>query len=142
MHAESPKPQDILVQQRRNRPVSPHLSIYRPQITWIASGLNRITGVAISGLMYLYFMGYALGPMAGLHLESTVLAASFAAWPLVAKIAAKTAVAMPFMFHCWNSIRHLVWDAGMGFAKGTVIKSGWSIVAATVVSTLYVVFGY
>lgn len=41
--------QRLLQEQRRRRPNSPHLSIYKPQITWILSSLNRITGVALSG---------------------------------------------------------------------------------------------
>ena len=39
----------LLRQQRARRPNSPHLTIYRPQLTWILSSLNRITGVAVSG---------------------------------------------------------------------------------------------
>lgn len=40
---------ELLRQQRKVRPVSPHLTIYQPQITAVLSGLHRITGVAIGG---------------------------------------------------------------------------------------------
>lgn len=40
---------ELLRQQRKLRPVSPHLQIYQPQITWYLSGLHRVTGVALGG---------------------------------------------------------------------------------------------
>jgi succinate dehydrogenase (ubiquinone) cytochrome b560 subunit len=40
---------ELLRQQRKVRPVSPHLTIYQPQITWYLSGLHRITGAAVGG---------------------------------------------------------------------------------------------
>ena len=39
----------IIAAQRKNRPISPHLSIYKPQIPWVLSSLNRITGALLSG---------------------------------------------------------------------------------------------
>jgi succinate dehydrogenase (ubiquinone) cytochrome b560 subunit len=39
----------IIAAQRKNRPISPHLSIYKPQIPWVLSSLNRITGAVLSG---------------------------------------------------------------------------------------------
>lgn len=39
----------LLRQQRKVRPVSPHLSIYQPQITWYLSGAHRVTGAAVGG---------------------------------------------------------------------------------------------
>ena len=89
----------ILAAQRRNRPVSPHISIYRPQITWYASGFNRITGVALSGIFYLYGIAYLAAPVLGLHLESASVAAAFAAWPVVLKVFTKALLAFPFTFH-------------------------------------------
>lgn len=40
---------ELLRQQRKVRPVSPHLSIYQPQITWYLSGAHRVTGAAVGG---------------------------------------------------------------------------------------------
>lgn len=48
---------EILRQQRKVRPVSPHLTIYQPQITMVLSGLHRVTGVAVGGgknILYRY----------------------------------------------------------------------------------------
>lgn len=42
---------ELLRQQRKVRPISPHLSIYQPQLTWYGSAAHRITGCAIGGGM-------------------------------------------------------------------------------------------
>jgi succinate dehydrogenase (ubiquinone) cytochrome b560 subunit len=53
---------EILAKQRLNRPVAPHLSIYKPQITWYGSALNRVTGVALSGAFYAFGALYLIAP--------------------------------------------------------------------------------
>jgi succinate dehydrogenase (ubiquinone) cytochrome b560 subunit len=64
------------------------------------------------------------------------MAAAFAAWPVAAKVAAKFAVAWPFTFHCFNGLRHLVWDMGKSFTNKAVIKTGWTIVGLSAASAL------
>jgi succinate dehydrogenase (ubiquinone) cytochrome b560 subunit len=126
-----------LAKQRLHRPVSPHLTIYRPQITWISSALNRVTGVAVSGVFYLFGISYLVAPAFGWHLESAVLAASFAAWPVAAKVATKFAFAMPFVFHSINSLRHIVWDFGKQITNQQVKTTGWAAVGLSVAASLY-----
>ncbi|RHZ44634.1 succinate dehydrogenase cytochrome b560 subunit [Aspergillus thermomutatus] len=126
----------ILAQQRLNRPVSPHLSIYRPQITWIGSSAHRITGIALSGSLYLFATAYLAAPLFGWHLESASIAAAFGALPIAAKVLIKGTAAFPFVYHCLNGVRHLVWDLGRGISNQQVIKSGWAVVGLTVVSAL------
>ena len=46
---------ELLRQQRKVRPVSPHLEIYQPQITWYLSGIHRITGCALGAGKYYIF---------------------------------------------------------------------------------------
>ncbi|KAH8423589.1 succinate dehydrogenase cytochrome b560 subunit [Aspergillus melleus] len=133
-------PTKILEQQRLNRPVAPHLSIYRPQITWYASAFNRVTGVALSGGLYLFATAYLAAPLLGWHLESPSLVAAFAALPIVAKVAIKGTVAFPFTFHCMNGVRHLVWDLGRGITNQQVIRSGWTVVGLSVASALFLAF--
>jgi len=132
----------ILAKQRLARPTSPHLSIYRPQITWYASGLNRITGVILSGALYVWALGYLAAPYTGWHFESAPMAAAFAAWPAVAKIGTKVFLAMPFFFHSLNGLRHLAWDMGIGFANQTVIRTGWAAVAGATAFTAFYSFIY
>lgn len=132
--------QSILAKQRLQRPISPHLTIYRPQITWVPSALHRITGSVLSGAFYLFGAGYLVAPLMGWHLGSQALAASFAAWPVVAKVLTKMFFATPFVFHSINGLRHLVWDFAKGFGKQTVSQTGWITVGLTAIGTLLLVF--
>ncbi|EEQ33919.1 succinate dehydrogenase cytochrome b560 subunit [Microsporum canis CBS 113480] len=129
-------PTSILAKQRLNRPVSPHLSIYRPQITWYLSSLNRITGAILSGSLYIFASAYLVSPLLGWHLESASLAAAFAALPIAAKVAMKFTMALPFTFHCYNGVRHLVWDMGKQLTNQQVITTGWTVVGLTLTSAL------
>jgi succinate dehydrogenase (ubiquinone) cytochrome b560 subunit len=133
---------EILAKQRLQRPVAPHLSIYKWQMTWIPSALNRVTGVMLSGIFYLYSIGYLVAPALGLHLESAVVAASFAAWPLAAKVLVKTTLALPFTFHSINGLRHLTWDFGKAINNQTVKSTGLAASIAAVLSALYLGVAY
>lgn len=130
----------ILNAQRRNRPVAPHLTIYKPQVTWIMSSLNRMTGVAMSGSLYLFGTAYLVAPALGWHLETAVMAAAFASWPLFVKIGIKALVALPFTFHSFNGIRHLAWDTASMITNERVIQTGWTVIGLSVVSALALAF--
>nr|UGS43932.1 mitochondrial succinate dehydrogenase complex iron sulfur subunit C [Blumeriella jaapii] len=133
---------EILIAQRKLRPTSPNLSIYKPQVTWILSSFNRITGLAVAVPFYLFGLAYLASPVLGWHLDSATLAASFGALPLAAKAGLKFVAATPFTFHSFNGVRHLVWDTGRAFNNQTIIKSGWTVVGLTVVSSLYLALAY
>ncbi|KAL9622484.1 MAG: hypothetical protein Q9160_003160 [Pyrenula sp. 1 TL-2023] len=126
----------ILAKQRLNRPISPHLGIYRWQTSWILSGLNRITGSALSGGLYTFAFLYLISPAFGWHLESATLAASFGALPVLAKFLIKSTIALPFTFHSFNGIRHLMWDTGAQFKNQQVIRTGWTVVGISVATAL------
>ncbi|KAF8448316.1 succinate dehydrogenase cytochrome b560 subunit [Terfezia claveryi] len=128
--------QAILKEQRLRRPVAPHISIYQPQLTWYLSGLNRIAGVTLSGGTYLFALGYLASPYLGWHLESATLAAAFGVLPLAAKLGIKTVVAAPFSFHCWNGIRHLVWDTGRFLDLKGVYATGYTVLGLTALTTV------
>lgn len=141
--ASSPNPEsptDILAKQRLNRPVSPHLSIYQPQMGWVASSLHRITGVALSGSLYLWATAYLASPALGWHLESASMVAAFGALPVAAKVLLKATMALPFTFHSFNGLRHLMWDLGRGLSNPAIIKSGWTVVGLSVTSALALAF--
>lgn len=131
--------QSILVAQRLNRPVSPHLTAYRLDQTWFGASIwTRITGGGLSAALYVYLGAYLASPLLGWHVESASLAASFGALPLAAKGTLKFLVAWPFAFHCINGIRHLTYDLGYGFAKKQIKNWGWGIWGASLVSGLYI----
>ncbi|CAF9922895.1 MAG: hypothetical protein HETSPECPRED_005176 [Heterodermia speciosa] len=125
----------ILEAQRRNRPVSPHLSVYKAQISWYLSGLNRITGSVLSGGFYVFGAAYLCAPLFGWHLESASMAAAFGSLPVTAKVLLKFGIAMPFTFHSYNGVRHLMWDTGRGLTNKEVVRTGWTVVGLSVVSS-------
>ena len=69
-----------------------------------------------------------------------VCAAAFAAWPLAAKVLVKTFFALPFTFHSFNGIRHLMWDFTIGITNKQVAQTGWAVVGLSVVSALGLAF--
>jgi len=115
----------------RARPLSPHLQIYRWQISNTLSIMHRITGVALAfGLVALahWFISLAGGEEdyeAAMRLFSSPLGRLL----LLGWIFA-------FFYHLLNGVRHLVWDAGYGFERSQRHASGWLVVAGAVVLTL------
>jgi succinate dehydrogenase / fumarate reductase cytochrome b subunit len=111
------------------RPLSPYW-IYRWQITMWLSSLHRITGLLLS-----------LGAVA-LGVWLIALASGPAAYADVAGVAASTWFKVPlvawtfcFFFHLANGVRHLAWDAGLGFERARIRASGWAVVVVTLVAT-------
>lgn len=132
----------ILDNQRLSRPVAPHLTVYKLEQTWFgASAWTRITGCLLSGSAYLYFTGYLVAPLLGLHWESASVAAAFGALPFVAKVGIKFLLGFPFGFHFFQGIRHIVHDVGYGYAK-TILKKGDTIVwTAGILTGLFLALG-
>lgn len=105
------------------RPLSPHLSIYKPQITSMLSIMHRATGVANAiGLFLLVGWLWALA----FDTECYACIQEMAAHP-VAKLVFM-AWTFSFFYHLSNGIRHLCWDMGKGFALTSVTKSGIFVV--------------
>jgi succinate dehydrogenase / fumarate reductase cytochrome b subunit len=110
------------------RPTSPHLQIYKPQLTSITSILHRISGVvlAIGTLALVYWLiAAALG-------QSSFDTAETIAGSWLGRLAL-FGWTLAFFFHLLNGIRHLVWDAGHGFDLPTAYRSGWTAIIGTVV---------
>lgn len=114
-----------------DRPLSPHLQVYRPQITSVLSILHRITGVflALGTLLLVWWIiAAAAGPEAFATVQGFV--GSFVGYLLLLGWSAA------LFYHLFNGIRHLAWDAGYGFELENVYRSGWAVVAATVLFTV------
>ncbi|ORZ01560.1 hypothetical protein BCR43DRAFT_561770 [Syncephalastrum racemosum] len=128
---------ELLRQQRKVRPVSPHLSIYQPQLTWYMSSLHRLTGVALGGAFYLGALAYLAAPAAGLTVDTASMISATAAAPVAAKVLAKTTLAFPFVYHSLNGVRHLVWDATKYVNIKGVYQTGYVVLGGTLVGSLY-----
>lgn len=113
------------------RPLSPHLQIYRPQLTSVLSIFHRFTGAALSaGLLLLAWWLAAIA--AGEAAYATALGV-LGAWPV--KILLLLGV-FAFFYHLCNGIRHLWWDSGRGFEIPQVYRSGWIMLGAAVTLSL------
>ncbi len=112
------------------RPLSPHLQVYRWQITMTMSILHRVTGMALT--VGAFALAWWLLAMAAGG-ESALRAAGCLASPL-GKVALFGFTAC-LVYHLLNGIRHLLWDAGWGFEIPEVYKSGYTVAALTVVFT-------
>ena len=115
---------------RGDRPLSPHLQIYKPQITSVLSILHRMTGVALTlGAVLLVWWFLAAATSAEYFLFVDGLLTS----PIGGLIMLGSAFALAY--HTLNGVRHLFWDAGYGFELDTVTTSGWMVVIGSIAIT-------
>lgn len=131
---------EILKSQRARRPVSPHLTIYKPPLNMVMSALHRNTGVLLGLGVYGFFVGYVGLPLVGLSFDAASVAATFGALPLLVKIPAKFVTSWFFTFHSFNGIRHLVWDTARELTMKGVNRTGWTVVGLSVISSLILTF--
>ncbi|KAI9498794.1 hypothetical protein BDB00DRAFT_754328 [Zychaea mexicana] len=128
---------ELLRQQRKLRPVSPHTTIYQPQITWYLSGIHRFTGVGMGLGFYAGALAYLGAPAVGYQFDTAAIISACGAAPLAVKLAAKTICATPFVFHCLNGVRHLVWDVTKFIDIKDVYRTGYAVMGGTLAGTLY-----
>lgn len=114
-----------------NRPLSPHIQIYRWKLTMFLSILHRLTGVGLAfGAVML-----ALWLCAALRGEASFLAFHSFAHSLIGQLMFFGWL-FAFIFHFFNGLRHLVWDTGHGIGIKSAQKSGQLVLAAAFVFTL------
>ena len=114
-----------------NRPLSPHLQIYKPQLTSVLSITHRGTGVFLSvGAFFLscWLLALASGPA---HFEK--LQAHLSSWYGQCIL---YAFIFSLYFHLCNGIRHLIWDIGLGLEINTTYRTGYAVVAGSIILTL------
>ncbi|CCL99380.1 uncharacterized protein FIBRA_01398 [Fibroporia radiculosa] len=128
--------QEILNAQRLKRPSSPHFTIYQFQLTWLGSIANRMTGAALSVLLYGYAIAYLVAPTT---FDSAHVIELVAGLPDAVKIAGKTILAAPFAFHSLNGLRHLSWDMGKFLSLKGAYQSGYAVLGATAIGTVALV---
>ena len=103
-----------------NRPLSPHLQIYKPQLTSLLSITHRGTGVFLTlGALFLscWLLSIAHGPQA--YGQILLFAWVFSLY-----------------YHLCNGIRHLFWDIGLGLEIKTTYLSGYIVLAGSILLTL------
>ena len=122
----------------RSRPLSPHLQIYKPQITSILSIFHRLTGISLSigsFIIVAWIVSLSMGVESYSYFMSIV-----ANWFIQTII---FGFAFALFYHFSNGIRHLFWDAGLGFELKSVYVSGSIVVLNAIILTsltLYFVY--
>jgi succinate dehydrogenase / fumarate reductase cytochrome b subunit len=113
------------------RPLSPHLQIYRPQISSTLSILHRISGIALSVgalLLVCWLVSAATGDAA-----YNGLSAFLRSWFGILLLFGWT---IALWYHFCAGLRHLAWDAGYGFDLPTMHLTGKAVLAGTAVLTV------
>lgn len=113
------------------RPLSPHLQVYRPQLTSVLSIMNRLSGIATSLgtiVMVWWLVAAATGPGAFAQVQW------FAGSPIGLILLFGWTLAL--FYHLFGGLRHLAWDNGLGFSLEATYRSGYAALAATIVATV------
>ncbi|MBL6605995.1 MAG: succinate dehydrogenase, cytochrome b556 subunit [Alphaproteobacteria bacterium] len=114
----------------RQRPLSPHLQVYRLPLPALMSISHRMTGIILSSgtfLLTLYLVALANGP------ESFATAKIIIAHPLGQLVLFGYSVAL--FYHACNGVRHLFWDAVIGLTIPAVYKSGQAVLVLAALLT-------
>ncbi len=109
-----------------NRPLSPHLDIYKWRITMLTSTLHRLTGVVVSFGMFVLIIKLVMlasGDQEGFSPSGLLENAFWFVWSLTV------------YYHLCNGIRHLMWDAGKGFDVPAAERSAKWVLAGSVLLT-------
>ncbi|MGP1273779.1 MAG: succinate dehydrogenase, cytochrome b556 subunit [Caulobacterales bacterium] len=113
---------------RPNQPLSPHLQVWRWHATMASSILHRATGIANyvgAILVSVWLVLLAAGP------ETYAIWEGLMAGPLgLLVIAAFVGFTFSVSYHLLNGLRHLAWDAGLGFDAGGSNLRSWAIIGA------------
>jgi len=113
------------------RPLSPHLQIYRWQLTSVLSILHRGSGIwlSVGAILLVWWLGAAAdGPQA--YAAFTGFLRSWLGLLLLLLWSAA------LFYHLCNGIRHLWWDTGRGLSLESVYAGGWTVVVASAVLTI------
>ena len=116
---------------RVERPLSPHLQVYRPQITSVLSVMHRGTGVTLSlgAVVLLYWLVSIAGGEQAYDNAHTILSSGlfklfYIGWCFC------------FFYHLGNGVRHLVWDVGIGLDRAHYHMSGWCVVIFSLIASV------
>ena len=120
-----------MTQDPENRPLSPHLTIYRPQLNSVLSIMHRITGIVLFVglvLLILWFFSLALGQVS-FELFGVLINSLIGRLILIGSLCA-------LWYHFFAGVRHLFWDIGIGFNLLWVKRSSYAVIMATISLTI------
>ncbi len=116
---------------RGNRPLSPHLQIYRKQLNSATSILNRITGIAMLGsaLLIVWWLLAAATGKAYFDLVDGLMTSMLGDVVMTLSI-------LGLWYHTLGGLRHLIWDTGRGLELEAADRMGWAMIVGAVVLTI------
>ena len=116
---------------RGNRPLSPHLTIYRPQLTSMTSIFVRLTGNAliVAAILVVWWLLAAATSAEAFARADAVITSFFGDLVMFLSLWA-------LWYHALGGLRHLVWDTGRGLEVETAEKLGLGMIGGSVVLTI------
>ena len=119
---------------RGNRPLSPHLTIYRPQLTSMTSILTRITGNAmfVAALLIVWWFLAAATSESYFNVANGLLTSWFGDLVLFLSL-------WGMWYHTLAGVRHLIWDNAIGLDIPTAYKLGYAVIGGSILLTLLTV---
>uniref|UniRef100_A0A1I8E9Z9 Succinate dehydrogenase cytochrome b560 subunit, mitochondrial n=2 Tax=Wuchereria bancrofti TaxID=6293 RepID=A0A1I8E9Z9_WUCBA len=126
----------LLRQRALKRPISPHLAVYKPQVTWMVSGFHRMTGCAMAGTLLIGGVGFALLP---LNFTTFIDFIRGLGLPWIITDIFKFIIAYPIAFHSLNGIRFIAFDLALGTDIASVYTSGYLVLSLAALIALAVV---
>ena len=119
---------------RGNRPLSPHLPIYRPQMTSISSIFVRITGNALlaATLLLIAWLLAASTSAVAFDWVQCVITSWFGDLVFLLSLWA-------LWYHMLGGLRHLIWDTGRGLELKAAERMGWMMIIGSLLLTAFTV---
>ncbi|XP_068617512.1 succinate dehydrogenase cytochrome b560 subunit, mitochondrial-like [Battus philenor] len=132
---EPPKPEHYDDKNARlKRPLSPHLTIYSPQLTSMLSITHRAAGMILSGYISALGIGALVLPNDISHYVTMIEGLNLSPATI---FLAKVLIAAPFGYHFANGLRHLYWDTAKGLTIKEVYSTGYAMLATATAITLF-----
>ena len=118
---------------KQDLPLSPHLQIYKPQITSLLSISHRISGVALNFVLLILVLGLLCITLGESYFE--LLISLITSFPI--KIIIFLAI-LGFSYHFLNGIRHIIWDFGFHLGNRSSAIFGYIIIATSFISSIFI----
>mgnify|MGYP005660846667 FL=1 len=118
---------------KQDLPLSPHLQIYKPQITSLLSISHRISGVALNFVLVMLVLGLLCITLGESYFELLISLITF--FPI--KIIIFLAI-LGFSYHFLNGIRHIIWDFGFLLGNRSSAIFGYFIIATSFISSIFI----
>ena len=118
---------------KQDLPLSPHLQIYKPQITSLLSISHRISGVALNFVLVIVVLGLLCVTLGESYFE--LLISLINSFPI--KIIIFLAI-LGFSYHFLNGIRHIIWDFGFLLGNRSSAIFGYFIIATSIISSIFI----